>query len=102
MREILVYKPVRVNTDFLFDAAIRFERLALSAEDIAADVYAVMAEIKDVDVHVESMADRLRRKADDLVFRMHNASAVLKFAAGRYEDFSQRMKYDFELETEEE
>ena len=96
-----MYRTIRVNTDDLFDAALRFERLAFVLEDIAAEISTVRANMEDVDAFATDLADRIGRKANDLVFRMQGASAVLKFASGRYKDTKQRMDNVFTHSGEE-
>ena len=88
-------RTIRVNTDDLFDAALRFERLALSLEDLAADIGAVRADIEGTDAYLMDMADKISRTISDLVSRTQAASAVLKLASGRYEDAYRRAYSDF-------
>ena len=64
-----MYRTIRVNTDDLIDAALRFERLAFVLEDIAGEMSTVRANIKDVGAFTMELAERVGRKANDLVFR---------------------------------
>ena len=84
-------RTIRVNTDDLFDAALRFERLAFVLDDIVAETDAIRADMEGADAYIVGLADKINRKAGDLVVRMQGASAVLKFASGRYEEVKQRM-----------
>ena len=97
-----MHRTIRVNTDDLFDAALRFERLAFSMEDLAAEIGMVRADIEGVDTYLMDMANKIERKANDLVFRTQGASAVLKFASGRYEDAYSRAFSSFTHIDEEE
>jgi len=90
-------RTIKVNTDDLWDAALRYERLAFTAEDIVAGINTIRAQLISTDlIHG---VDNISRKADDLVYRIHSLGGKLRFAASKYEDFHRRVILELEDEN---
>ena len=84
---------INVNILDLYDAALRYERIAFVLEDTAADLTAIRAELNSMgDIGMALRADLIHRKADDLAYRLRGLCAKLRFAAGHYEYYDRQVK----------
>ena len=91
-------RMIKVNTDDLWDAAARYERLTFSIEDIAAGLDIVRSDLEATSSGGDLMqtADSMIRRTDDLLYRLHELCAKIRFAATRYEDYDRRVKTGIE------
>ena len=89
---------IRVNTEDLWDAALRYERLIFGIEDIAAGLDTVRSDLGEVSSSGDllQIADSMSRRTGDLIYRTHELCAKLRFAASRYEDYDKRIKTGME------
>ncbi len=90
----VIARTIRVNTEDLWDAAKRFERLAADSEDVAAELGAVRANLTGAysrDEYLER-ADDLTRKARGIAYNLREMGGKLVFAASRYEDYDRHIR----------
>ena len=93
---IAMTRSIRVNTEDLWDAALRYERLTFSMEDIATALRSVHMDLDGApsSSDLSERAGAINRKAEDLAYRLHNFCAKLRFAASLYEDYDRRVKIE--------
>ena len=89
-----IARTVRVNTEDLWDAAKRYDRLAGDIEDMVAELEAVRAELAlaySRDDHL-LRTDDITRKTSGIAYRLRSLSGKLMFAASRYEEYDRRIR----------
>ena len=87
-------RTIKVETENIWDAAERYERLAFYVEDIVDGLNAVRIDLSAASSGegMQQRAGNMSRKAEELVYRLHNLCGKLRFAAVRYEDYDKRKK----------
>jgi hypothetical protein len=87
-------RTIKINTDDLWDAALRYERLGFNVEDISTALRRVGSELREASSQHETThnIDELLRKTDDLLYRLQDLCGKLRFAATRYEDYDRHIK----------
>ena len=91
---ITIARTIRVNTEELWDAAKRYERLAANIEDYTAELDAARANLVLAYSRDDYLLrlDAARRKAGGIAYRLRDLGGKLMFAANRYDEFDRRMK----------
>ena len=87
---------IKVNTDDLLDAALRYERLTFSMEDISDTIRVICMDLDSM-LSSGDLSERtyvINRKADVLAYRCRDFCAKLRFAASLYEDYDRRIKIE--------
>lgn len=96
---------MRVNTEDLWDASRRYERLAVQVEDIAAEIdilHAGLSQIPSSGMSHIRAANAIGRKAGDIVYNLRGLSGKLVFAISRYEEWDRRHRQtDNNVNTED-
>ena len=91
---------IKANTEYIRDAALRFERLAYEMESVAAALGPV-ADALGARPAVDGLARReglsvraeaAFRKANGLVYSLHDICGKLRYAAARYEEYDKWRK----------
>jgi|GEM_PF-4963607 len=87
-------RTIKVNTEDLFDAALRYDRLAAVMDDIAAEIESVIADLGDgpSGAVLTQAANDARRKAGGIAYELVDLSGKLRFAASRYEEYDRRTR----------
>lgn len=89
-----VIRTIKVQTEELRDAALRYERLALSLGDTAEALDMLYADLNVMVAREDILrkASALCRKADGLVYRTQDLGGRLHFAASCYEGYALRVR----------
>lgn len=87
-------RTIRVNTDDLWDASKRLERLAGDIDDVSADMETARSDLAGAYSRDEYLlrADAISRKSNGIAYIIRELSGKLTFAASRYEEYDRRIK----------
>ena len=85
---------ISVDTDSLWDAVKRFERIAVDIEDYSTELDAIRAELAGAysrDDYIMRV-DSAKRKMNSIAYSLRDISGKLMFTANRYAEYDKYMK----------
>ena len=85
-----------MNTEELWDAVKRYERLAADIEDCASELDAARTDLVGAYSRDDFLLriDAAKRKTSGIAYRLRDLGGKLMYAANRYEEYDRRVKQD--------
>jgi len=96
----VIARTIRVNTEDLWNASKRYERLASDIEAMTDGLKTVRADLTGGCSRDDYLlrTDAINRKINGIAYRLRELGGKLVFAASRYEEYDRRLKQDAETD----
>ena len=87
-------RTISIDTDSLWDAVNRFERLVVDIEDYSTELDNIRAELAGAYSRDDYLmrVDTAKRKMSGVAYSLRDMRGKLMFAANRYEEYDRRMR----------
>jgi uncharacterized protein YukE len=91
---LAIARTIRVNTEDLWSASKRYERLANEVEDVSSEMENVRTDLTGAYSRDEFMlrADAISRKSNGIAYSLRDLGGKLIFAASRYDEYDRRVR----------